>query len=264
MWGELQKESDQSSKVTRKETFFRRNRMILAFLLIITTIPIILYLTHKWDSNRIISGIDIKGNNFIPVAELLNMVPDTLFKREKSRIKLKLIESAIYKHPFVRNVSLSYGLHDKIEAELGTRTPIAGLIDNKGRLTLADSEAVILPYKFFDRFPDLFIIRNAFIGDSLDQSVLITSVEILLILRNQDYRILPQVLNEIIYRRESNSFDLSILSDNVLVKIGDKIDVPTKLRNLDVFLEQYFYGKIKQKLVYIDARWAKQVIVKEK
>lgn len=264
MRGEWQTASDQSSEVKRKKKFFRKNRMILAFLLIITTIPFILYLTHKWDSNRIINGILVKGNEYIPVNELLEMIPDTLFKREKSRIKLKLIESAIFKHPFIRNVSLSYGLHDKIVADLGVRTPIAGLIDNNGRLILADSEAVVLPYKFFDRFPDLFLIRNAFIGDSLDHSVLNSSVDILLILRNQDYRILPQVLNEIIYRRESNSFDLSILSENLIVKLGDKIDLPTKLRNLDVFLEQYFYGKINQKLAYVDVRWTKQVIVKEK
>ena len=264
MRGKWQTVSDQSSAVEEKRGFFRRNRMLIIFLLIIITVPAIIYLTHKWDSNRIITGIDLKQSGFVPAKDMMELVPDSLFKKEKGTIKLREIEKALYRNPFVRKVTLSYGLHDRITADIGFRTPIAALIDKQGNLRLADSEAVVLPYMFFEKFPDLYVIRNAFIGDSLDHSVLDSAVKILMILRNTDYRILPQVLNEIRFDRYANAFELFVLSDNLKVMIGDMKGINEKMKNLDIFLENYFSGRINQKLAYIDARWTKQVVVKEK
>ena len=248
--------------ISKGLSFFRRYKLLLLAVSLIIIVSIVVIFAVDWISHRKIYNIKIEGNEFIPQEIFKNLVPDSLYKREKGNVRLKEIRQLVLKYPFVRNVNVSFGSNDDIVLELTLRKPVSQLVDSAGRLKFVDEDRNILPYLFFENFSYLPIIRSINNNKSIDSVGLDFFIKMLLMLRQEKYALVYGQLSELISDSKSNTYSARLSSNNAKIEFGDSGNIEIKLDNLLSFLDYYYKHEHKSEVEYIDLRWSRQVIVK--
>ena len=243
-------------------SFLRRYKLLLLAVSLIIIVSIIVIFSIDWISHRKIYNIKIEGNEFIPQEIFKNLVPDTLYKREKGNVRLKEIRQLVLKYPFVRNVNVSFGSNDDVVLELTLRKPVAQLVDSAGRLMFVDEERNILPYLFFENFSYLPVLRTTNNDRSIDSADLDFLINMLLMLRQEKYALVYGQISELISDSKSNTYSARLTGNIAKIEFGDSGKIGIKLDNLLSFLVYYYQHENKSKVEYIDLRWSRQVIVK--
>jgi hypothetical protein len=205
--------------------------------------------------------LNIEGNQFIPQGEFISLIPDSLYKREKGQIKLNVIRQIVLKHPFIKSVNARFGSDSDVVLELTVRHPVAQLVDSNGTLWFADKEKRIMPYKFFENFSHLPVFRNIWRNSGFDSSKLNFFVDLILWLRQDRYAIAHGLISEFI-ADTGNSFSAVLTDNGAKVNFGDTTKYMNKVENLVDYLNYYYRHHKNSKIVNIDLRWSRQVIVK--
>jgi len=205
-------------------------------------------------------GLSIEGNSFVPQEIIKNLVPDTLFLKEKGKIKLKDIRLNIEKYPFVKNADVMFSDDDSIDVVIKVRQPIAQIVDSTGKLWLTDDAGKILPYLFFENFSHLPLLSNCLTNKdsgSLKKDFCLAFLQKL----NGEYQIIGGLLSQIIFN--GDDIQLILKKSGARVIIGDTLNLDEKLNNLSVFLKAQIQQSDERKLKTIDLRWSKQVVVQK-
>jgi len=207
-----------------------------------------------------INGLSISGNSFVPQEIIKNLVPDSLFKKEKGRIKLNDIKLLLEEYPYVYKADVMFGSDDSIDIELSLREPIAQLADSSGKLWLSDKEGRILPDLFFENFSHLPIVVNSFKTSDMeyiDDKYFIELIEKL----EDDYPVVRGVLSQVVF--EGRTVELVLKRTGTRVFIGDTSHLDDKLNYLSDFLNDYLRQTDEKNIESIDLRWSKQVVIKK-
>ena len=259
MWGNWQSTDDIQSKHRSNN----RTKVILAFASLILLVSVVIYFSNKWNSEKIIKGLSISGNTFIPANEFSELVHDTVIKQIKERIKLKSIKNGIEKHPFIKSANVTFASNDYINAELTLRYPAAIYINKNGDLTFVDNEGTLLPYRYFNNFTGLIVFSGIFKDDKLDSVKLKDAMYILTTLNKAENKFIKACISQICYKSADGSLEFYMNLDGLKIFFGSSYNFEPKLSKLENFIKYYLIQPKKPKVKYVDLRWANQVVYSE-
>jgi len=248
-----------NNQPNRKKFFSKYSIYIFAVCLIIL-VPILIYFSINWSTKKQVKGITFEGNAYIPQENLMDLVPDSLYIRERGKIKLSDIRDLILMHPFVNRADVVFNGQDSIRVSLSLREPVAQLVDSIGNLLYVDKDYEQLPYMFFELFGYLPLVRDANAEGTIDSIVIVKSVNLLQYLR-KNYPLIYGLISELIYKNEDELPEIIIKENSARVFLGKKESLDKQLKELEMFFEGYFSGTEIRNLEYIDLRWSRQLIV---
>lgn len=260
MWGEKHSTSE---NIPNNHVKYR-NRLIYAFLFLISIIALIIFISNKWNRERKVKGLMFINNEFIPKQELAALIPDSILYIAKERVKLADLKKRIEKYPFVKNVVFSFASNDSLIADITTRMPVAILVANDGTLKFIDKSGKLLPYRLLENFTDLPLLSGLYSGDNIDSARLKSAIGLMDYLSNKDKVFLLTCISEINFSNAYKNLDLYLNFDGVKVMMGNLVDFKEKSEKLQNYLASvYFRTSPKPKVKYIDLRWSNQVVVAE-
>jgi len=259
MWGNWQSTDD----IQPKHRSNNRTKVILAFAALLLLVSVVVYFSNKWNSEKVIKGLTVSGNAFIPAGEFSELVHDTVIKQIKERIRLKSIKNSIEKHPFIKSANVTFASNDNINADLNLRYPVAIFVNKTGDLIFVDNEGTLLPYRYFNSFTGLLVISGIFKDDKPDSSKMKDAMYILSTLNKIDNKFIKACVSQINYKSNDNSLEFYMNIDGLKVYFGTSYNLEPKLNKLENFMKYYLIQAKKPKVRYVDLRWANQVVFSE-
>jgi len=252
---------NQHTKLFKTQTgmFFRKYSLYFFLFLLLLIIPLLIYFSMNWDAKRIVDGLSVEGNEYVPKETIESLIADSLYKKEKGKIELGVIRKGIEDYPFVKKADVMFAGNGKLKIVLRMRKPIARFGDGKGNLHFSDENGLIMPYLFFDNFSRLPLLKNCFKGQELDTAKFNTSLSVLKFI-NGNYDVVSGLLSEIIVRDDSK-IDLVLNKKGTVVILGDTVNLKNKLDKLEIFLRRYLQTNPKREIKSIDLRWSRQAVV---
>jgi cell division septal protein FtsQ len=238
--------------------FFRKNYLYIFSLVLLVLVPVLIYFSINWDSRKIISQLSINGNDYVPQEIIMKLIPDSLYKKEKGKIELNKIASAVEQYPFVESANAMFASGNAIKIELKIRQPVARLTGNSEK-ALTDVNGVVMPDLFFDNFSSLPVLRNCFNNDVLDTTRFDLCLSLLNFINN-NFQVVSAMLKAI-DTKEDDNIELILKKNEAKVLLGDTNNKFQKINKLDVFLTEYLQGAVKRKVMLIDLRWSRQLVV---
>ena len=259
MWGNWQS----TDNIQSKHRSNNRTKVILAFTTLILLVTVVIYYSNKWNSEKIIKGLTVNGNAFIPAGEFSELVRDTVIRQIKERIKLKSIKDSIEKHPFVKSANVTFSSGDFINADLVLRFPAAILVKKNGDLKFIDNEGTLLPYLYFKNFTGLPVFSGLFNDEKTDSAKFKDALFILSSLNEPENKFLKACISQINYKSPDGSLEFYLNIDGLKIYTGISKNLDSKLRKLENFIKFYLIQTKKIRIRYVDLRWANQVVYSE-
>jgi len=212
-----------------------------------------------------ISAIDIQGNRILTNREILDMANVGM---DSSIFSLNLIEiqNRLEKNPYIEAASVSREFPNRVNILLSERIPICYL--NHNELFLVDADGIILPVPDHPLNTNLPVI-SGFDNDSLDyiSGYYVPNDAVREIIRVLDATLTsaPQLYSEIseIHYWNNSSFILYTIKNGTPIYLGDK-NLPDQLNILANFQNRLKGKRDLSDYQYLDLRWNKQIVAKEK
>lgn len=248
-----------NNQPNRKKFFGKYSIYIFAASLVVL-VPILIYFSIDWSTKKQVRGIAFIGNAYIPQENLMDLVPDSLYKRERGKIKLSEIRDLVLLHPFVNRADVVFTGQDSIRVSLSLKEPVAQLVDSLGNLLFVDKDYEQLPYMFFELFGYLPLVRYANADGAADNSVIVKSVDLLQYLHKY-YPLIYGLISEVIYKNKEDLPEIIIKENSARVFLGKQESLDKQLKELEMFFKGYYSGNEIRTLEYIDLRWSRQLIV---
>ena len=221
--------------------------------------PLLIYFSINWDSKKIIDGLTVEGNEYVPQKVIRALLADTLYKKEKGKIELSKIRRTIEDYPFVRKADVMFSSEDELKLILKMRKPVARFGNDRSGLHFTAEDGSIMPYLFFDNFSHLPLLRNCFTGNIIDSTKFGLALALLNNI-NEKYPITSGLLAEIVMNTDS-TIALVLKRNNIKVIFNDTLKKKEKLDKLEIFMKKYLLTKHKREIGTIDLRWSRQVVV---
>ena len=251
----------QQTKLFKTQTgmFFRKYSLYFFLFFLLILIPLLVYLSMNWDAKRIINGLSVEGNDFVPQKIIKSLIADSLYKKEKGKIELSEIRSIIGRYPFVKEVDVIFANDNKVKIFLKMRQPVARFGNSKSDLHFIAENGFIMPYLFFDNFSHLPFLRNCYSEQVIDSSKLGYTLSVLNNI-NKNYNVISGSLSEIDIENNSK-IELLVKPGKIRVIMGDTLRMKRKLDKLEVFLKRWIKTKHKREIKSIDLRWSRQAVM---
>lgn len=249
-----------SNNQPNQKKFFRKYSIYVFAVCLIFIVPILIYFSIDWSTKKQIKGMAIEGNAYIPPENLKDLVPDTLYTRERGKIKLSEIRDLILTHPFVSRADVVFTGQDSIRVSLSLREPVAQLVDSTGNLLFVDKDYKQLPYMFFERFGYLPLVRDSRADGIEDSDIIAKSVDLLQYL-HKHFPLVYGLISELIYKNEDELPEIIIKENSARIFLGKEESTDKQFEELELFLVSYYSGNELRSLEYVDLRWSRQLIV---
>jgi len=255
------------SEAGKHNDVFNENRIVKshrklylsAFGVLIVAVFIIV-LSLKWSGKQVIQSIEISGNRIIPSEEIQRQVGDSLLKTPNEKIKLEAIQKKLLNHPFIQETFVTHKSTNEIRIEIRERQPVAALVNSSGALTFIDEKGYTMPYRLFEKFADLPLVRNIYNGELINKSALQACMNILRELRKEENKFLYFFISEIIYEPEGNEFCFLTTDKQVKILFGKPYGFSDKISNLAEYWNNCIPVSDKSTVRYIDLRWDGSVV----
>lgn len=235
-------------------------RLYLFALALLLTGVVIIVLSQKWSGRQTIKSIEITGNRIIPSEEIQKQVGDSLLKTPNEKIKLDAIQKKLKNHPFIQETHVTHNNTEEIKIEIIERQPVAALVSNEGKISFVDEKGFTMPYRLFEKFADLPLVRNVFRGELIDQSVMAGAMTILRELGKTENRIIQIYISEIIYDQQTGEFFFLATDKQMKILFGRAEKVKEKIGNLLAYWNGFDPVSAKNNVKYIDLRWEGSII----
>ena len=242
---------------TKKEYRKYFGLLILAVLVF----SCIIFWSYYWTENRKIEKLVVIGNQLITEKEIIDLVSSLSIGNLRKDIDLNKIGKTVSKNPFVEKFIISFEGSDALKIEIIEKKPVAILCESNGKLSFIDEESIILPYQYFERIPDLVLVRNLNSHDSSNNNSLKHISNYLNMLQKDEFEFLSNKVSEIIFNQKEGTVNLILSPEPVLVKMGYNDELYNKFFKLQKFVLSSDFNETKN-YDYIDIRWAEQVVVK--
>ncbi len=253
--------TDKHNNVTDESKRLKSHKKLyfLAFGFFVIAIAIIV-LSQKWSGSQVIKSIEIAGNRIIPSEEIRKQVGDSLLKTPNEKIKLEAIQKKLRNHPFIQETFVTHKNTEEIRIEIKERQPVAALVSGDGLITFIDEKGFTMPYRLFDKFADLPLIRNVFNGGLINKYALSGCMEIIREMRKEDKAFIYCFISEIIFDAENSSFIFLTTDKQVKILFGKPYSIAEKLSNLVAYWKSFNPLSEKSSVRYIDLRWDGSVV----
>ncbi|MBW7854993.1 MAG: hypothetical protein B6D43_09360 [Ignavibacteriales bacterium UTCHB1] len=258
----------------------KKNFKLIIFIpLIVFLIVAAVVLANKWRTDSHYNKITIRGNFTIPeddILKYLKLENDSVIDLKK--VNLELIQDRILNHPEIKKVSVVKQPPKELIIEIVEKKPIA-IINFYNKLMLVDRDFEIFSFKNSGMLYDLPVISGIDLKNdpeninSLKKSFELKTAIFLINLAYTNSKTLYSYISEICM----NKRDMIIIYSNYRSipfyfprmdkgdtekSYSDKLQF--KLKCFGGFLEQILPDKSEKEIEYVDLRFEKQVIAKEK
>ncbi len=262
-------------KTVRRKPHKKRQKRKLKIFIWYTLMLTVLSLTawgYRYFDNYLqtVSGtfelqsIKISGNDILSRAEVLKLLGLPAKGQKLLEINPAEVQKKLKRSPFVRSASAVHSLPATLRIHLVERRPLAFLY---GRgLNMVDREGFIMPVPAISRVWDLPVIRNA-PGRLGIQGAVSTSpavhraVDILDWINRLDAP-LPQMISELDFT-PGDYIKIYLRDGDTVLRITEK-DYQRQLYKAAGFFKDYVDFKKLNQIAYIDLRFGRQIVVKEK
>ncbi len=211
-----------------------------------------------------LQSIKISGNNILSRADVLKLLGLPARGQKLLEINPSEVRQKLQRSPFVKSASAVHSLPATLRIHLVERRPLAFLY---GRgLNLVDREGFIMPVPALSRVWDLPVIRNA-PGKLGIQGAVSTSpavhraVDILDWINRLDAP-LPQMVSELDFT-PGDYIKVYLRDGDTVLRITEQ-DYQRQLYKAAGFFKEYVDFKKLDQIAYIDLRFERQIVVREK
>ncbi len=216
---------------------FRKSRKLIGFLaaFIALVAMVIIILSYNWRGNQTIKSIEISGNHIISTQEINNIVSDSVLKMPNEKVKLSAIQKKLQSHPFVESSIIKYKGPEEITVLIKERNPVATMVLDDGSMMFVDESGRTLPYRLFENFSDLPLIRNIGNSERIDKNGLTKCLNIINEMRKPENRFLYHYLSELVFSSKYNSAELKMRTGKICVNFGKIDDIESKIEKLRIY-----------------------------
>jgi cell division protein FtsQ len=234
---------------------------LIMILLLIVTVGIALG-ANMWTRDLMVKEVRAEGNKIVPTSEILSLaaIPKT---QKLYDVDLNLARKRVQANQFVRAVSVSREVPDRILISVDERVPVAAIAGDK--MLYIDADGVILPPARSEYIFDLPVLTGAIPvsecvpGKRVTSDVLREALQIVVTAQkiSDDF---SRLISEV-HIDSGTSIELFTSESGVPVLLG-RGDVAAKLVRLDAFWKEFVSQRGAGELRYIDLRFADQVVVR--
>ena len=245
---------EQKKKIKKKKLILIQ--LFLAFVAIISLI----FLASEFKSEKSIKLITVSGNNIVSSNEIIEKLCLPVLDSLGDKTGLEDIQTAVNSHPFIKFSTVVRESSEEVNVEVNEYLPVAVLVDTNGYLKYIDREARILPYNYAEKFRDLMIF-SGLCGYENDSLVMKEALLILNELRKEGREELYSSINEIHFDTLQQTFVLYTGGTDLKIIFGNHLNAENKIRKLMSFWKTEMAKLDRQKINYIDLRWAHQLVL---
>ena len=238
----------------------RGKLLIINFVTVILAIIAIAVFAVNWSKEQHIESVTVSGSKLISSNEIQLELSDTLINHKRGLIKLQNIQKLLKQNPYIRETYITHNNLNELQVELKERIPSAILELENGELAVLDEELAVLPYKLFEDFPDLPIIKGIFDKGQIDSASINGAVTILNQVSLVNANSLYSNISEIIYKKSSNTYELITAIEGIKVILGKLEDIELKIDKLDAYLKESLINPDMKRVKYLDLRWGNHII----
>ena len=221
---------------------------------VIVSIAILLPIANNWMASNTVKKINVVGNSMIPESEIAD-------RAGSGSGRLDTIQERVSGHPFVEETYVTHNRLEQINIEIKEKTPIAFITAPDGSLSYVDRKGTPLPYRLYEQFRDLPVIRNIYDGKAVDFAAYRTALEIIDELRTPKHQAVNADISEIVYNTKTAEFSLITSDTGTPVLVGEASHISDKIEKMATFWRNRLPSEIRKKYKYKDLRWQNQVVV---
>ncbi len=234
--------------------------LVLALLLIVT-IGVALG-AGMWSRDLVVTEVHVEGNRIVSANEILSLAAIPKSQRLYA-VDLNAARKRVLANQFIRNVSVTRDVPDRISVTVEERVPIAAIAGE--RMLYIDADGMVLPPARSEFIFDLPVLTGAFPtsecvpGKRVTSDVFREALEIVSAaqkISDDCYRLVSEV-----HVDAGNSLELFTSESGVPVLFG-RGDVAGKMVKLDAFWKEFVSQRGAGELQYIDLRFEDQVVVR--
>lgn len=238
----------------------RGKLLIINFVTVILAIVAIAVFAFNWSKEQEIKSVTVSGSSLISSNEIEQELSDTLVNHKRGFIKLQNIQKLLKQNPYIRETYITHNNLNELQVELKERVPSALLELENGELAVLDEELSVLPYKIFDNFPDLPIIKGIFFKGQIDSAAINGAITILNQVAASSSPALQTNISELKYNRENNTYQLITSLEGIKVKLGNLENIDVKIDKLDAYIKESLTNPEMRTAKYLDLRWSNHII----
>lgn len=221
---------------------------------VIVSIAILVPVANKWMASNTVKKINVVGNSMIPESEITG-------RAGNGSGRLDTIQERVSGHPFVEETYVTQNRLEQINIEIKEKTPIAYITAPDGNLSYIDRKGTPLPYRLYEQYRDLPVLRNIYDGKNVDFAAYRNALAIIDELRVPDHQAVCADISEIVFNTKTAEFSLITSDTGTPVLLGEGVLIPEKIEKMAIFWRNRLPNEIRKKYKYIDLRWQNQVVV---
>lgn len=234
----------------------KRLKLYALLAVTIAAIGVFAFLSSRWASNSSVKKVTVQGNTFIPE----NEITDRFEVSSYPETQIAEIQEKTLEHPFVDEACVTHNRVEQINVEIKEKTPVAIMISSTGDPVYVDSKGSVLPYRIYDKFKDIPVLRNIYTDGNIDFAAFLRMRELLEALNGIQTKDIKALVSEIIYDKKTNEFQLITSDSGVPVLLGFGSEIVANVKKLASYLRYKNKREYEKKLKYIDLRWRDQVV----
>lgn len=238
-----------------------RGPALAMLLLVLTTVAVALG-ANIWTRDLTVREVTAEGNRIVPSADIIALAG--IRKNERLyNIDLNAARKRIQANQFVRAVSLTREMPDRVEITVEERTPIAAIAGT--RTLYVDADGVVLPPTRSEFIFDLPILTGALPFAELVPGKRVAAEDV-----REALQIIAtaQAISDDLYRLISevhidagHQIQLFTSESGVPVLFG-RGDVAGKMMKFEAFWKEFVHQRGAGELQYIDLRFEDQIVVR--
>ncbi len=245
--------SNRGEKRASENRAFARN--VTLGLVVVGGLLALVVMANRWSNREVIKSIAISGNEVLDsteIAALLGVEEGTSL----SQVDLAELEGRVIDHPFIKGGVIWKGTEGLV-LDVEERSPVAVTI-MRGRAVYLDDRGVPLPFRFGVATPDVPVLDGVLEGEEIDSARVAEGIRVATLLREYgaglDHRI------STIQRSRSGEYSFRLVDGDLLVRVGPKEEVRSRLPKLEAFLNHVLLQEGTARFGTIDLRWRGQVV----
>jgi len=252
--------------------FKEKIKQIKPFIISTLTISSVILLigtAHKWCKFRNIFSLDrvsVSGCYVLTEKDVVQKIDPIIKGKAIQNIPLKKAQKKLVEMPYIKTANVIKSFPSRIHIQIFERSPLSYFIVN-GKNHMIDQNGILLPVPDNSLNKNLPIISGHPIdslpqpGEKISDSNILSSVKLIAEIKSN----VPGIYSKIsdLHYRENKSDYVLYLNSNTKILLGHN-NLQKKLNALLHFTQQLPNDILLAKYKYLDLRWKKQIVVKEK
>lgn len=244
-------------------------------LLVIIGFTSLIIISNNWNETQIINKIEVKGNSYINVNSIKNLINKTVIGKKLHKINLFEIEKIINKFSYVEYSYITFKDNETIEVSVKERKPLAFVKAENGNLMYIDKYGVLMENIPINNFSDLPIVYGYNFElepkstngknykndvDKKKKQIFVNKLSVLLNgLYEQEF--VYNIISEIEFNNKEQTFSFYTSDRNLKILFGRLDNIDLKCQKMIVFWKEWVVKNNTDNLIHLDLRWKDKVVL---